>query len=161
MPKFLFIAANEWSNWGGSELLWSQAAEKLARRGNEVRVSVRDFGGPVKEVERLRSAGCRILYRRTPSLLYRIGRKVLPLPEYARTHMGAARKGVDLVVISQGSNFDGLPWMEKARAAGYKYVVIAQGGAELFWPDDNRAERLAASSEAASRVIMFATTSLV
>jgi len=39
MPKFLFIATNEWVPWGGSELLWSSAAERLARRGMEVRVS--------------------------------------------------------------------------------------------------------------------------
>jgi hypothetical protein len=32
MRRFLFIAANEWKNWGGSELLWSRSAEKLARK---------------------------------------------------------------------------------------------------------------------------------
>jgi glycosyltransferase involved in cell wall biosynthesis len=150
MRKYLFIAANEWSNWGGSELLWSQAAERLARRGMEVRVSVPDFGRAIKEVEALRSAGCQILYRRVASLLYRIGRKVFPLPEYLSTHVRSAGKGVDLVVVSQGSNIDGLPWMEAARSAGYKYAVIAEGGTELFWPDDDRAERLAVCYEGAS-----------
>jgi hypothetical protein len=59
MRKYLFIAANEWNGWAGSELLWSAAAEKLARRGNEVRVSVKDWGELVPQVENLRSAGCR------------------------------------------------------------------------------------------------------
>jgi len=111
---------------------------------------VPDFGRPINEAERLRSAGCQIVYRRAPSLLYRLGRKVFPFPEYARMHVRSVGKGVDLVVVSQGSNIDGLPWMEAARAAGYKYAVIAEGGTELFWPDDDRAERLAVGYEGAS-----------
>ena len=149
MRRFLFIAANEWSNWGGSELLWSQAAEKLARRGVEVRVSVRDFGKPISQVERLRSAGCRVFQRKPPSLLYRLGRKLLPLREYACRHVRVVGNGVDLVVVSQGSNTDGLPWMEAARAAGFKYAVIAEGAADFSWPDDEAAGRLGESYEGA------------
>lgn len=160
MRKFLFIAANEWTNWGGSELLWSQTAERLARRGMEVRVGVWDFGRPIKEVERLRLAGCRIFYRRIPSRLYRLGRKLFFLPEYNRRHVRTIGNGVDLVVISQGSNIDGLPWMEEALAAGYKYVVIAEGGTEWFWPDDDRAERLAAGYEGASRAYFVSQATL-
>jgi glycosyltransferase involved in cell wall biosynthesis len=151
MRKFLFIAANEWPNWGGSELLWASAAEKLVRRGMEVRVSVPDFGRPISQVERLRSAGCRISHRRRPSLLSRLARKVLPIPESALRHVRSIASGVDLVVISQGGNLDGLLWMEHARAAHYKYAVIAQGAAEFSWPDDDLARRLAAGYEGASR----------
>jgi glycosyltransferase involved in cell wall biosynthesis len=150
MRKILFIAANEFSNWGGSELLWSQAAEKLAGRGMEVCASVPDFAKAFPLVEHLRSAGCRIFCRKAPSLLYRLGRRLFPLPEYARRHVRAIGNGADLVVVSQGSNIDGLVWMEEARAAGHKYAVIAEGGTELFWPDDDRAERLAAGYEGAS-----------
>jgi glycosyltransferase involved in cell wall biosynthesis len=150
MRKYLFIAANEWANWGGSELLWSQAAEKLARQGMEVRVSVPDFGKPIKEAERLRSVGCRIFYRKAPSLLYRFGRTLFSFPEYAHSHVRLAGKGVDLVIVSQGGNSDGLPWMESARAAGLKYTVIAQAAAEIPWPVDDTAERISVCYEAAS-----------
>jgi glycosyltransferase involved in cell wall biosynthesis len=149
MRKYLFIAANEGAQWGGSELLWSLVAEKLARRGDQVRVSVRDFGKPIPIVERVRSAGCQILYRRHPSFISRQIRKIF-LPEYSLAHVRSAGDGVDLVVISQGSNSDGLRWMEAARAAGHKYVVIVQGAAANIWPDDNTAERLAESYENAS-----------
>jgi glycosyltransferase involved in cell wall biosynthesis len=160
MQKYLFVAANECSDWGGSELLWSSVAEKLARQGMEVRVSVKDFGKPIREVEQLRSAGCQIFYRRTPSFLYRLGRKFSPLPEYTRKHVRSAGDGVDLVVVSQGGNTDGLPWMEAARAAGYKYAVIAQCAAEAWWPDDDIAERLAASYESASRAYFVSQANL-
>jgi glycosyltransferase involved in cell wall biosynthesis len=150
MRKYLFIAANEWPNWGGSELLWSSAAEKLVRRGMEVRVSVPDFGKAIPQVEHLRSAGCRISHRRPPSFFFRLARKVFPLPEYVRSHVRSIGKGVDLVVVSQGANTDGLPWMEAARAAGLKYAVIAEGATEHWWPEDHFAEKLAEGYENAS-----------
>jgi glycosyltransferase involved in cell wall biosynthesis len=150
MRKYAFIATNEWANWGGSELLWCQTAEKLARRGMEVCASVPDFAKAFPLVKHLRSAGVRVVYRKAPSLLYRLGRRIFPLPEYPRRHLRAIGKGVDLVVISQGSNVDGLGWMEEVRDAGYKYAVIAQDAAASFWPNDEIAERLAASYEGAS-----------
>jgi glycosyltransferase involved in cell wall biosynthesis len=149
--KFLFIAANELAPWGGSELLWTQAAEKLARRGNEVRVSVKDWGKTVPQFEHLRLAGCRIFYRRSPSFMSRQVRKVFPFSESSLKHVRAVGEGVDLVVISQGINSDGLPWMEAAKAARQKYAVIAQAVHDYYWPDDVTVDRQAASYEGASR----------
>src|SRR5215469_3647766 len=107
MRKYLFIAAIEGTNWGGSELLWSSVAEKLVGRGNEVLVSVLDFGKPIREIQLLRSAGCQIFYRRPPSFISRQIRRIFPRPAYSLRDVGSAGKGVDLVVISQGYNADG------------------------------------------------------
>ena len=150
MHKYLFVMANEGVQWGGSEPLWSTAAEMLVRRGNEVRVSVKDWGEPVEQIEHLRAGGCKIFYRgEFPPFFYRLGRRIFPLPEYRRLHVRSAAKGVDLVVISQGANMDGLLWMEEARAAGHSYVVIAQGAIPYWWPDDSVSERVAESYEKA------------
>jgi glycosyltransferase involved in cell wall biosynthesis len=149
MRKYLFIAANEWCRWGGSEFLWGSAAEKLARRGNEVCVSARYRSEPVREIEQLRLMGCRIFYRRPPSFIFRQARKVFPLPGDVSRYVREAGRGVDLVVISQGANGEGLPWMEEARAAGYNYVVIAHSAVAYWWPDDDVAERLAECYEKA------------
>src|SRR3984893_19423730 len=115
MRKYLFIMANEGHRWGGSEPLWSLAAERLVRDGNEVRVSVKDWDEAVPQVEHMRSAGCKIFYRRPPSFISRQLKKIFPSPEYALAHVRAIGKGVDLVVISQGYNADGLELMEAAR----------------------------------------------
>jgi len=147
MRKYLFIAANYGHMWGGSELLWSSAAEKLVRRGDEVRVSVKDWGQPVPQVEHLRSAGCQIFYRRPPSFISRQARKIFPLLESSLTHIRSVGRGVSLVVISQGANLDGLEWMAAARALGNKYSVIAQSAVVYWWPDDGRAARLAEAYE--------------
>jgi glycosyltransferase involved in cell wall biosynthesis len=152
MQKYLFIMAQVGYPWGGSEPLWSCAAEKLARDGNEVRLSVRDWGRPIPQIEHLRAAGCQIFHRedyRLPPFFTRQFRRIFPAPEYQLTHVKKAGAGVDLVVISQGANFDGLGWIETVRAAGYRYAVIAQGANEQWWPNDDVAERLALGYESA------------
>jgi glycosyltransferase involved in cell wall biosynthesis len=152
MKKYLFIMAQVGHPWGGSELLWSSAAEHLVRSGNEVRISVRDWGSPVPEIERLRAAGCQILYRsyQLPSFFIRQFCRVFPRTEYGTAHLRRAADEVDLVVISQGANFDGLDWMEKARDEGYKYAAIAQSAVIYWWPNDDNGERLRKAYEGAS-----------
>ena len=71
MRKIVFISAMEGFPWGGSESLWAAGAEKLARRDAQVYASVKDWNKPVKEVEQLRAAGCRIFKRPTPGLARR------------------------------------------------------------------------------------------
>lgn len=160
MRKYLFIMANEGHRWGGSEPLWSAAAEKLVRRGNEVRVSVKDWGEPVQQIEHLRLEGCQIFYRHPQSFIARQARKIFPLAGYWLSHVRSVGNGVDLVVISQGHNADGLEWMAAARAAGYKYAVIAHNVVVHWWPADDVAERLAESYEKASAAYFVSQANL-
>ena len=150
MRRYLFIAANEWNNWGGSELLWSLTAEKLARRGSDVRVSFRSYGRLLQEVERVRSAGGQIFQRRPPSFLARLTRRIFQLSDYFQSHIYRVGKDVDLLVISQGGVADGLGWMEAATAAKIKYIVIVQCASETLWPDDAAAKRLGIGYEHAA-----------
>src|ERR1700723_2526030 len=112
VKKYCFIMANEGHSWGGSEPLWSSAAEHLVRRGNEVRISVKDWGRPVRQIEHLRSAGCQIVYRQPLSFASRLIRKIIPLAPASHSHVRYVGQGTDLVVVSQGSNTDGIEWME-------------------------------------------------
>jgi glycosyltransferase involved in cell wall biosynthesis len=82
------------------------------------------------------------------------------LPEYNSIRMRRAAEGVDLFVISQGANFEGLPWMENARAAGCKYVAIAQSAVPYWWPNDDFAEKLAVNYEKASAVYFVSQANL-
>jgi len=152
MRKYLFISTNEGHTWGGSEALWSSAAEKLARRGNEVRVSVKDWGVSVPQIEKLRTAGCQIFYRRyrLPAFLTRQIRRLLPVPDYKLTHVREIGRGMDMVVISQGANYDGLELIDATQKAGYKYAIVSQCAAEQWWPHDDLAEKLATLYENAS-----------
>jgi glycosyltransferase involved in cell wall biosynthesis len=160
VKKYCFIMANEGHPWGGSEPLWSSAAAHLARRGNEVRVSVKDWGRAVPQIERLRSAGCQIFYRRPVSSASRLIRRIVPLSTYAHSHVRTLGKGADLVVISQGSNADGIEWMQAAKAAGYRYAAIAQSAVVYWWPSDEHAERLVEGYENASAAYFVSQASL-
>ena len=149
MRKYLFIMTQEGLPWGGSEPLWSSAAEHLVRRGNEVRVSAKDWGKLVPQIERLRSAGCRIFYRdyRIPTFFTRQVRRLFPPRPFFESHMAAVGGDADLVVVSSPDNRTGFEWMESARAAGRKYAVIAQSAVIHWWPEDDIAERLAEAYE--------------
>lgn len=140
MTRVLFVAANDWEPWGGSEELWHGAARELRRRGLDVSVSVKWFGTGVPQIQELAALGCRIHYRpRTPAsaLLHLVRQRMLDLAglDYLRK--------ADLVVISQGMNLDGLPWMQACLRRGIRYAVLAQSAAESWWPSDREAEPLA------------------
>jgi glycosyltransferase involved in cell wall biosynthesis len=149
MRKIAFIATNEWVPWGGSELLWSRAAERLVRRGVEVCISVKEWKSPVKQIGDLQSIGCRIFYRPfPPSLSERVKRNLLG-DRYHLPHIRTVGRDADLIVISQGANFDGMAWMESARSLGLRYAVISQSAADHLWPPDEMGERLAGCYEGA------------
>jgi glycosyltransferase involved in cell wall biosynthesis len=137
--------ANEGNRWGGSEPLWSSAATNLARKGNEVRVSAKEWGDRVPEVEALRGAGCQIFYRddRLLPFFKRQVRRLMRVPDFRLKHLREVGEGVDLVVISQGSNDDGLVWIEATKAAGYRYAIVSQSAVVYWWPADDFADRLA------------------
>src|SRR5690348_10934139 len=138
--RIIFIAANEFHPWGGSEALWGAAAERLIQRGVPVTVSAKDWGKPVKQIEHLRSIGCRIFLRPTPGLARRTLRKLPPWRDYHRRHLAKIAQKADLIVISQAMNSDGLPWMEAAQSCGFRHAPIAHTAAESWWPSDTRAE---------------------
>jgi glycosyltransferase involved in cell wall biosynthesis len=148
MPNVVFIAANEYVPWGGSENLWAGAAEKLVRRGVEVTISTFQWPAPVKQIEHLRSLGCRVIYRKRPSLLRRGMRNFFPGRDHAR-HVRKLSADADLTVVSQGDIVQGLPWLEALRAKGLKYATIVQGASEIGWPDDLEIDRLASVYESA------------
>jgi hypothetical protein len=42
----------------------------------------------------------------------------------------------DLVVVSQGANFDGLAYSDLCRISGRPYVIISQKATDYLWPLD-------------------------
>jgi glycosyltransferase involved in cell wall biosynthesis len=153
VAKYLFIMAQEGHKWGGSEPLWSQAAECLVRAGNDVRISAKEWDKPAPQLEALEALGCKVFYRpqyRLPSFFVRQFRRVFPPPQFVKSHMELAGRNVDLVVVCSPDNASGLEWMEAARAVGHRYAVIAQSAVVYWWPEDARSERLAEAYENAS-----------
>jgi glycosyltransferase involved in cell wall biosynthesis len=152
--RIIFISTMTGWPWGGSEELWSQTAVRLAAAGHEVSA---------------------LIEKRIP-----LGEKAAALPKQSvnlrlrDVWQGTMTKAViqrltgwrpkdgdqewllqqkpDLVVISQGSNTDGVLWLNLCRERGLPYAAIVQCNAETAWPADKNVDELAAAFQGARGV---------
>lgn len=141
--RITFISSN--FTWGGSEILWSEAAASLARRGHRVCVYKNRLGPGEGNVARLRQLGVdQVELARFPLLprsLYAFAAKFSPYLSVAyqalRLHLSLLlRPRPDLVVVSQGGNHDGWLLASVCRRRTLPYVLICQKATDLYWPQD-------------------------
>ncbi|MFB2971576.1 glycosyltransferase family 4 protein [Aerosakkonema sp. BLCC-F183] len=132
--------------WGGSEELWASAAQILAEKGQKVKayktlvvdrhsriLKLQSSGIPVVDIYRLKfSRQLRYLNRIIP------GRwQFLPLDPIDIILAHQLKKlQPDLVVISQGENFDGLRFANICFRQKLSYVIICQKAVDCYWPHD-------------------------
>ena len=162
--KFVFVATNRWTVFGGSEVLWSRAAALLAERGHAVVAAVPAKQMPGPHVAALRAAGARVVeapphspYGR-PSVANRL-RSKLAGPPLAR-ELSAA----DFAVVSQAHCYDGVDWAGRLSRERVPYALVSQAASEHLWPSDDRAAdaaRRAHESAAASYFVSHANLALV
>lgn len=147
--RFLFVSSN--LTWGGSEELWSAAAIALAERGHQVSVykiradedeppirRLRELDVPIRDlghfpiVSRLIYAGvARVSW--SLSNAHRMARLWTGLKTSPRP---------DLIIVSQGGNFDGDLLAEVCRRQELPYALISQKASDLYWPADSRVARV-------------------
>jgi glycosyltransferase involved in cell wall biosynthesis len=148
MKETLFISTMTGYAWGGSEELWAGVALRMARKGRKVRAAIAHRKDKHPRIKALESAGCKITQFRFP--LLRIGiRKVTGFSIEQRI-LAFQRPG--FVVISQGMNSDGLPWMEACMKLHIPYSIITQSASSSIWFPDTLASRLRAAYTSATRV---------
>ena len=160
LSRFVFISSCSHS-WGGSEELWAGAAALLAKRGHSVTIFKTCVDPNHPRIRRLLALGCHIrdLHQiclptsiRLPRLLVRltgrgpVQRAIQPL---VRIHL--ANLNPDLVVVSQGANFDGLIYSEACRISHRPYVVISQKATDYLWPLDRDRTVMRSAFQAALR----------
>lgn len=157
--RFMFVSSNE--VWGGSEELWSLAALALARQGHGVSVYKPRIDGSEARLRALAALGCRVTDLRGPGWVPRKARTAASLHWPAgrmlteRTLRAGLRKDrPDLVLISQGLNFDGWHVADICRRAGVPYAIVSQKADDLYWPHDSILEPLRAAY-AGARAAMF------
>jgi glycosyltransferase involved in cell wall biosynthesis len=157
MNSILFVAANHWADWGGSEKLWTYTAKHLLTE-NEVKIGVIikkwDAVNPVLkgllDASEVFHYPCpRSLFQRA---LTRVYYRLYPPSHGEQIFLNALKKvKPDLTVISQGANWDGLDWMELCIKHNVPFVTVSQAATEERWPNDSDAERLAVSYSKARR----------
>jgi glycosyltransferase involved in cell wall biosynthesis len=149
--RFVFLSTMQDWQWGGSEELWSQAATRLRRAGDDVQASVPYWPQKLDKLRTLEQQKIRVhthasshagQARRIWNKLSRNSRRA-----YSRLK----REKPDLVVISQGHNSGGFDWARACREASIPYVVIVHCNSELWWFQEEIDEAVA-SYTAARRV---------
>jgi len=118
--------------WGGSEELWSRALTYLAASGHFVSVFKTGVDWSHPGIRKLKSLSCAVRDLR-----------VLPLPRrwvtithflFLTLHLLMRRP--DLVIISQGDNYDGLHFAFLCRKLRLPYTLVSQKATDHFWPPD-------------------------
>lgn len=137
-------------SWGGSEELWSGAAQKLKEAGHDVFAVVSIRGGLSHRITALRQRGVttRVLHSTADTYLQRVKRKISSEAGYA----WVKRLKPDLVVISQGAISGGLPWIGFCAREEIPYAIVVQANSEGWWLDDQSAAEVLAGCRAARRI---------
>jgi glycosyltransferase involved in cell wall biosynthesis len=154
--RVVFISSN--FTWGGSEILWSETAAELARRGHDVRAYKNRLHPRDGNVSEMRSAGVRMIelasFPWLPNRLYSLLAKFVPqvsaVYQAVRLHISLKlRKRPDLVVISQGGNHDGWYLTAVCRRLKLPFVQVCQKATDLYWPQDRWLKTVRANYESA------------
>lgn len=140
-PKIAFVTTMAGVPWGGSEELWGQTALRLLEMGGEVVASVFQWPQRPAPLERISAAGGRLNFRPVQQpfpgrLIEKARQKLSPSPLPSADMEWLAKERPDLVVISQGGPWDGVPWMTACRGLGIPYCPIVHAHSEIWWPVD-------------------------
>lgn len=157
--RIAFISSN--FTWGGSEILWSEAASLLAARGHKIWAYKNRLPAAEGNAPLLRRSGVRIVelarFPVLPRKLYSFLFKFTPHLSIAfqafKLYCGLRlRKRPDLLVLSQGGNHDGWLLASVCRRVGVPFVMVCQKASDLYWPQDKWRKELRANYAAARHV---------
>jgi len=118
--------------WGGSEELWSGAAQVLSANGHRLSIFKTSLDQTHPRIQQLKSLSCTVRnLRRLPA----------PQPLITRSHLLSMAvhltvRRPDLVIISQGDNYDGLHFGYLCRKLRIPYALVSHKAADHFWPPD-------------------------
>jgi glycosyltransferase involved in cell wall biosynthesis len=138
--------------WGGSESLWSGAAESLLARGHRVDVNYARRKQPVPQLDRLSGLGAQVHYRRRAKYGRSVQRLLQRLHVNDRAHRGWLRDvEPDFVVISIGYHTDDLAVAQSCAALGIPYALLLQAASPYEFVEPGQFESHRAAYAAAAR----------
>lgn len=132
MKKLLYISTN--SMWSGSEELWSRSAKRFIELGYSVSFAVKYNH---KELKLLQAQARNINYTsryepktRLQRCIERISRHRFNTTDLLKDFIVETEP--ELILISQGNNYESLDLMQLCRGLGVPYITITQLVSELF-----------------------------
>jgi glycosyltransferase involved in cell wall biosynthesis len=164
--KILFVSTLSYISWGGSEVLWSEAALRLVRAGHAISANVSGWWERPRQVSALMAAGIVVNERGFLSLTIRpelLGKACASLVRRARLRTFARRlkqAPPDLICISSGSPADDFALINLCVRSGVPYVLITQANAENLWPNDISVSRMIDVFQGARRTYFVSQSNL-
>lgn len=146
-PKRFAIVSTCPEFWGGSEELWSAASVVLARKGHRVSAFKTRVDDTHPRVKLLKSLSCSVTDLRHPPITERLVIRYHLL----RFALNLKSRRPDLVIISQGDNYDGLHFGQLCRRLGLPYTLISQKATDHFWPKDKSRQAMREIFQAAAQ----------
>lgn len=133
----MFISTNDWVPWGGSEILWSEAAKLLKKKKFDVSVFAKKWPDLPHAISELGEIGCKIGFRenrfdkelknwhhfvnnRFSGLNIRLFYQMDLFEAFIKDNLPK------ILVLSLGNNIEGRPWIELARKLEIPYILLVQ-----------------------------------
>ena len=138
--------------WGGSEVLWHDTANILAKHGHNLALATpywKDLPDPIAKAINEWGAHHSFVLSKKKSLFQRTKNKLLRIQSLNFHRNWLRRHRPRLLCISNGNAFQGLVWMEAAIAENVPFITIAQAHADFLSPDDSEAIKLIEAFSAA------------
>lgn len=164
--RIAFISGMAGSPWGGSEMLWSQAALHLRAAGHEVFASVVRWPETPEPICQLLTAGITVDERqwvgatRPRRSLARLLRRPPTHPGWEPCWHRITAFQPDLVCLSNGGIGCCLEWARRCQAADLPYVQVTQANSDQWWPDDKLAATLLAAYAGARKSFFVSQANL-
>lgn len=153
----IFIASAIMDAWGGSEELWAKAVPYLQQAGFNVVVCKHFIHHKHKRIAALMNEGVtflstapkkpfriRLYWRILNQVRYWLGFRLDPnKPYFYHSYDSITFKAYlkeyqpQLVLISQGVNFDGLHYAYVSMEAGVPYALVSHKAVDFYWPQDH------------------------
>jgi glycosyltransferase involved in cell wall biosynthesis len=143
MTRIAFISGMDGAAWGGSEVLWSEAALRAVAAGATVMASVTRWPELPSALATLERRGAIVDRRPRSSLAGRITsravRALFRRPGWTPSWQRIVAFRPDLVCISHGATSCGIDWMHLCHDEGIPYASVCQANYEFWWPTDEAA----------------------
>lgn len=155
--RVCFISTNHWVAWGGSEVLWTEAAKKLALTNNDIFVYSKKWEPLPQHLLDLEKCGCQVFYHKEADLPFikRLSNRILPSTKkfVGNKYNFLKNSKFDLIVYSLGDQNEGYEIISASREKGIPYVIVVQLAKDAnVRPDGAIAEIITKNYLEASRV---------
>lgn len=150
---FGFVSSMNSLPWGGSEVLWYEAAELITLQGHSVTLCTPPWPKLAAPLAKAKAKwGAQHYF--DPSiqprhLLLRMARRFRRCSAESSKRRWLRQVRPVLLCLSNGNAYQGLEWMEAAMVEKVPFVTIAQAHADFLAPTDSNADRLIEAFSAA------------